>query len=105
MRGLLLVALVVLRSSAFTTHFDLRRPTKLNFLSPAMSGFLAKTFNGKEYETIVIETMQRENCGREEAEERYNYYLYGASLADPLFCLASERESVSFEQIQTATPS
>lgn len=78
-------ALVLLASycSAFTTsHWQRvhngRSKTALNFLSPAMSGFIAKTFNQNEYEQIVIETMKREQCSRDEAEERYNYYLYGA---------------------------
>lgn len=79
--------LVLLASycSAFTTWHRQRvhnaqLKTALNFLSPAMSGFIAKTFNQNEYEQIVAQTMKREKCTREEAEERYNYYLYGASV-------------------------
>mmetsp|Transcript_9078 Transcript_9078/g.28374 ORF Transcript_9078/g.28374 Transcript_9078/m.28374 type:complete len:155 (-) Transcript_9078:50-514(-) len=50
--------------------------TRLNFLSPEMSGALAKMSDADNYEKIVSETMVKEDCDRDEAERRYNQYLF-----------------------------
>ena len=51
-------------------------PTRLHFLSPEMSGAIAKLTDGANYEKIVQETMVRENCDYEEAVARYNQFLF-----------------------------
>ena len=50
--------------------------TRTHFLSPEMSGAIAKFTDGENYEAIVSETMRKEDCSREEAEDRYNQFLF-----------------------------
>ena len=50
--------------------------TVRHFLSPEMSGAIAKLTDAEGYEKIVSETMVKENCDRAEAEDRYNQFLF-----------------------------
>ena len=43
--------------------------TRTHFLSPEMSGAIAKFTDGENYEAIVSETMRKEDCSRKEAED------------------------------------
>lgn len=52
------------------------RVSPLKFLSPEMSGFIEKTLRPDAYEAVVIETMRREDCSRQEAVAKYNQYLF-----------------------------
>ncbi|KAJ1459234.1 hypothetical protein M885DRAFT_585899 [Pelagophyceae sp. CCMP2097] len=53
-----------------------RSLVKQHFLSPAISGFFAKTANPSNYEAIIQETMRREKCEYAEAKDRYDLYLF-----------------------------
>lgn len=74
---MLRVAAVLLLASVkgFVVPVTTTQRTKLNFLSPEMSGWIEKTMRGEQYDQVVTETMRREDCTRAEAEAKYNNYL------------------------------
>mmetsp|Transcript_21573 Transcript_21573/g.66509 ORF Transcript_21573/g.66509 Transcript_21573/m.66509 type:complete len:171 (-) Transcript_21573:132-644(-) len=72
----LFVLLPTVVQSFVPTTVQRGRGRAVEFLSPEMSGWLAKTFSAEQYEKVVAETMRREDCGRAEAERKYNQYLF-----------------------------
>lgn len=77
LRILVLALAAPCASSLVAPRAHARAATRVHFLSPEMSGAIDKLVNKDKYESIVEETMVKEDCDRAEAERRYNQFLFG----------------------------